>query len=137
MSEADRITATDDAVNDMEETRQKRKYGARNTAIGSFHDSRTTVDKVIHEVSKVFLISSLTHDVTQLEALYNRTDTHSLLFTWRSGFNDYARPRTFATSTAVEEFVQLTCKMDIELFSKKGECYILSGVDGEWTSCPV
>ena len=68
----------------------------------------------------------------QLEALYNRTDTHSLLFTWRADFNDYARPRTFATSFVVEDFVQLICKMDVEQFSKKGECYILSGVDGEF-----
>lgn len=67
----------------------------------------------------------------QLEALYNRTDTQAMLCIWRSDFDQYTRPRTFVTSQAVEDFVQLTCKMDIEQFSKKGECYLLSGVDGE------
>ena len=66
MSEADRITTTDDAVGHMEETRQRRKYAARNTAIGSFHDSRTTVDKVIQEVRKLsfFVPHLLTYHVT-------------------------------------------------------------------------
>ena len=50
MSEADRITATDDAVGHIEETRQKYKYVAHNIAIGFFYDSCTTVDKVIQEV---------------------------------------------------------------------------------------
>ena len=53
MSEEDRIVATNDAMGEVEEGRQKRKYEARNTAIGSFHDSRATVDKVIHEVRKL------------------------------------------------------------------------------------
>ena len=53
MSEEDRIAATNDAMGEVEEGRQRRKYEARNSAIGSFHDSRATVDKVIHEVRKI------------------------------------------------------------------------------------
>lgn len=67
----------------------------------------------------------------QLEALYNCTDTQAMLCIWRSDFDQYTQLRTFITSQAVEDFVQLICKMDIEQFSKKGECYLLSGVDSE------
>ena len=65
-------------------------------------------------------------------ALYNRTGTELLIVGWRSDFDQYTRPRSFATSDAVEHFVQLACKMDLEKFAKRGECYLLSGIEGTY-----
>ena len=50
--------------------------------------------------------------------MYNRTGTELLIVGWRSDFDQYTRPRSFATSEAVENFVQLACKMDLEKFAK-------------------
>ena len=62
--------------------------------------------------------------------MYNRTGTELLIVAWRSDFSQYTQPRSFVTSEGIENFMQLTCKMDVETFAKRGECYLLSGIEG-------
>ena len=50
MSVEEHLLAMDDVIEEVKEGRQKRKYAARNTVISSFHDARTMVDQVVHEV---------------------------------------------------------------------------------------
>jgi hypothetical protein len=68
----------------------------------------------------------------QLENLHHRTEVEFLLFGSRSNSSSFMRPTSWSTSDRIEEYFQLQFKKSPGEFAGMMECFLLSGLKGEY-----
>lgn len=61
MSEEERVRATDDVLEEMEELRENHRYAAHNSSLASFHDISSFLDRWDEEVHLCPILLSLTN----------------------------------------------------------------------------
>ncbi|KAJ3725501.1 hypothetical protein C8R42DRAFT_575693 [Lentinula raphanica] len=115
MNEEERMEATKDHIDVLEENRVNREIGHHNTSLAAFHDSRLTLDGCEEALMRLAM----------------RTGNESILITVRSDLSHFNAPRIVVSSNRVVEFFSLAFKMGPDELGKRMEGYMLSGIEGQ------
>ncbi|KAJ3831296.1 hypothetical protein F5878DRAFT_549720 [Lentinula raphanica] len=118
MNEEERMEATKDHIDVLEENRVNREIGHHNTSLAAFHDSRLTLDGCEEALMRLAMC----------------TGNESILITVRSDLSHFNAPRIVVSSNRVVEFFSLAFKMGPDELGKRMEGYMLSGIEGVVTS---
>ncbi|KAJ3751887.1 hypothetical protein EV360DRAFT_10603, partial [Lentinula raphanica] len=118
MNEEERIEATKDHIDVLEENRVNREIGHHNTSLAAFHDSRLTLDGCEEALMRLAM----------------RTGNESILISVRSDLSHFNAPRVVVSSNRIVEFFSLAFKMGPDELGKRMEGYMLSGIEGVVTS---
>ncbi len=135
MTPEERVTATEDAIEELKQQREMKKLSVQNVSINAFHDVRANLKVIEDQVSRNTLPSIAVNRITQLDSLYARTGTEMLLFAVRSNFDHFPRPYTYSTSDRVEDFFSISFGRDVGDYAKSMEAFCLSGASGIYSSC--
>ncbi|KAJ7576214.1 hypothetical protein C8J56DRAFT_800464 [Mycena floridula] len=109
----EKSAATAGTMTKLTERREMRDLSERNVLLSSFHDTRATLSNLSEELNR----------------LYTRTGTETLLISCRSNENQYNRPFVHTTSERVDEFLQLSLKQTPAQVGVKMEAYFISGIN--------
>ncbi|KAK7435153.1 hypothetical protein VKT23_019845 [Stygiomarasmius scandens] len=118
MSDKERKAATDEALQELNESRENRFIGRHNSAISAFHDARTTLSAIKLE----------------LQRLNARTGVESVVISVRSNLAHFLRPDIFVTSDRVPDYFNMAFKQPLVDIAQRLEGYIISGVEGALSS---
>ncbi|KAI0667164.1 hypothetical protein C8Q78DRAFT_994228 [Trametes maxima] len=108
MSKEEQISATDDALKELEAHRENLKKGIHTVPIHAFHDSRSVTAGVLTDV-------------------HARTGNEYVLFEVRSDTSSYNRPFVFFTSQRLNDFFVLVTQNTAAELALKMEGYCISG----------
>ncbi|KAJ7599685.1 hypothetical protein C8J56DRAFT_767326 [Mycena floridula] len=109
----EKSAATAGTMTELTERREMRDLSERNVLLSSFHDTRATLSNLSEELNR----------------LYTRTGTETLLISCRSNEDQYNRPFVHTTSERVDEFLQLSLKQTPAQVGVKMEAYFISGIN--------
>ncbi|KAF7799885.1 hypothetical protein EIP86_011127 [Pleurotus ostreatoroseus] len=114
MTKAEKHEATKDAVEALKDRNENKEYALHNTSISSFHDARANLESI----------------EDQLASLHARTGTECILLAVRDSQDSYLPPRTFVTSSRLEEWFAHTTGTSLNKFAGLTEAFVVSGIQG-------
>ncbi|KAF9490628.1 hypothetical protein BDN71DRAFT_1353533, partial [Pleurotus eryngii] len=114
MTKEEQFTATDKAMEELEEKQAVKVLAERKLAHSSFQDACHTAEMIQED----------------LEALSSRTGVESLLILVRSNSESYSQLLAFASSPAIIKYFTMMWKIAPLDIAYKIEAYLLSGING-------
>ncbi|KAI0338444.1 hypothetical protein BDW22DRAFT_1313901, partial [Trametopsis cervina] len=115
LSPEEKVDVTRDAKKTITDVRTQHKTAAHNVPLNAFHDARATLCSV----------------QSQLENLYHRSGTETLLLCVRSKATDYMRPMSWSTSDRIDDHFQMQFKKSTLDYVGMLESFMLSGIEGD------
>ncbi|KAK7444529.1 hypothetical protein VKT23_015207 [Stygiomarasmius scandens] len=115
MSDEERKAATDEALQELNESQENQFIGRHNSAISAFHDARATLNAVKLE----------------LQRLNARTGVESVVISVQSNLAHFLCPDIFVTSDRVPNYFNMAFKQPLVDIAQRLEGYIISGVEAK------
>ncbi|KAF7794227.1 hypothetical protein EIP86_005359 [Pleurotus ostreatoroseus] len=114
MSKEEQIAITEDALQELKEIREMKKFSVQNVSIAAFHDSQATKHRIEEEIT----------------SLYARTAMEFIVIGIRTSTEHFNQPYSFVTSERLEEYFLHATGKSLSQFVKGLECFCLAGIDG-------
>lgn len=132
MTKEEKITETKDALEELKARNENKQVAVHNAAISSFHDARTNLDAIEAEVciNQTSFFTLLTTG-RQIKRLNARTGVEVIMIAVRDTEDAFLEPRSYATSSRMEEWFQAATGINLSAFAVQSEGFVVSGLQGK------
>ncbi|TFY56288.1 hypothetical protein EVJ58_g7738 [Rhodofomes roseus] len=114
MTMEEKREVTKEAVEELEEMREQKRFGEHSANVSAFHDARRTIPSLEHECDK----------------LRDRTKIQTFFVAFPSEPDAWLKPYVYWSHQGIPDFMQAVFKMSPETFAIRGAAYLTSGVTG-------